>query len=695
MEPLLPGDPEQVGPYRLVNRLGAGGMGQVFLARSPGGRPVVVKVIRPEHVSDSEYRVRFAREVEAARRVGGFHTAQIVDADPDADPPWMAAAYVPGPSLDQAVRQRGPLDEHALWTLAAGLAEGLTAIHSCGLVHRDFKPGNIILAADGPRIIDFGIARPTDASTMTQTGAVIGTLSYMSPEQVQGQPVGRASDIFSFGTVLAFAATGQSPFAAETLGAIVMRLISPPPELPQLSPDLRELIRACWAQRPDERPTAADLLARIGGRAGADWPPPHLADLVGTALPVGAAVPPPPPAPPPSDITPQRWEGEEPGGGGEAESSPRTGATLRQSDANAAQGKKQSQDNAGCWSATLMLIPVVALAWGWVDSLPATPDLVLPGQESYSGAPLVTDIEESVRAVAFSPDGSRLVVAAENIRVWDFESGEFLDFLDEDDEEKTCTMVTALAFSRDGSTLAAGCDNGALRLWDFESGQQTATLVNPDRYESFDCRITGVTFDEDGAVVASVAADDVVQRWDVASGELLSAAGPSDPEHMEYATANPEALHPGGLLLATEYEYDHVRLWDAESGEGGPVLQGAEDNYSVEALAFSPDGSLLARGGGEAIDVWEAESGRLLLSIAHSGSQWWFEDLVFSPDGSLLASLDSDDRAYLWDLGEGGEEVDSFSRATALAFHPDGSVVVSGNEEGDVELHYLEDPQGG
>ncbi|WP_344984079.1 serine/threonine-protein kinase, partial [Thermobifida alba] len=199
---------------RLVGRLGAGGMGQVFLARSPGGRPVVVKVILPEYASDTEYRARFAREVEAARRVGGFHTAQVVAADPDADPPWMATAYVPGPSLSQAVHQRGPLDEQVLRTLAAGLAEGLAAIHGCGLVHRDFKPGNIILAADGPRIIDFGIARPTDASTMTQTGAVIGTLSYMSPEQIGGSPVGPASDIFSFGTVLAFAATGRSPFAA-------------------------------------------------------------------------------------------------------------------------------------------------------------------------------------------------------------------------------------------------------------------------------------------------------------------------------------------------------------------------------------------------------------------------------------------------------------------------------------------------
>ncbi|UPT22595.1 serine/threonine protein kinase [Thermobifida alba] len=392
MEPLLPGDPERVGPYRLVGRLGAGGMGQVFLARSPGGRPVVVKVILPEYASDTEYRARFAREVEAARRVGGFHTAQVVAADPDADPPWMATAYVPGPSLSQAVHQRGPLDEQVLRTLAAGLAEGLAAIHGCGLVHRDFKPGNIILAADGPRIIDFGIARPTDASTMTQTGAVIGTLSYMSPEQIGGSPVGPASDIFSFGTVLAFAATGRSPFAADTLGAIVMRIVSPPPELPELPPDLRELVRACWVQHPDGRPTAADLLDRLSDRAGGEWPPPHLADLAETALPAGSTAPLGPDEAESPESTPDRETGRN-GSAGRA-------ATPRQPTENTAQetGQAQGEEKMPWWAwVGPVLVAALILPGMWLASLPATPDLFLPGTERSPGVPLVTDIEERVR----------------------------------------------------------------------------------------------------------------------------------------------------------------------------------------------------------------------------------------------------------------------------------------------------------
>ena len=174
MDPLQPGDPWHVGKYRLLGRLGEGGMGQVFFGRSPGGRPVAVKLIRQEYAQRARFRARFAREVEAARRVGGFHTALVIDADSDADPPWMVTAYIAGPSLHRAVSEHGPLGAQAVRTLGAGLAEGLAAIHACGLVHRDLKPGNVILAGDGPRIIDFGIAATQDDGKITATGAVVG-----------------------------------------------------------------------------------------------------------------------------------------------------------------------------------------------------------------------------------------------------------------------------------------------------------------------------------------------------------------------------------------------------------------------------------------------------------------------------------------------------------------------------------------
>src|SRR5271155_1828797 len=187
MDNLRPGDPVNVGRYQLIGRLGAGGMGQGFLGVSPGGRKVAVKLIRPDHVGTAQFRERFAREIQAARRVGGFHTAPVVDADPDADPPWMVTAYIQGPSLEEAIRRDGPMPPDQVRVLGAGLAEGLAAIHACGLVHRDLKPGNVIMAEDGPRIIDFGIVRAIDATTgITSTGVVVGTFAYMSPEQIRG-----------------------------------------------------------------------------------------------------------------------------------------------------------------------------------------------------------------------------------------------------------------------------------------------------------------------------------------------------------------------------------------------------------------------------------------------------------------------------------------------------------------------------
>jgi WD40 repeat protein len=265
MESLEPGDPAQVGAYRLLGRLGAGGMGQVYLGVSRGGRKVAVKVLRADLVTDSEFRARFAREVAAARTVNGFYTAPVVDADPGASPPWMVTAYVPGPSLAAAVAERGPLSEPEVRDLAAALAEGLAAIHAGGLVHRDLKPANIILADDGPRIIDFGIARAAGTTTMTVAGTIIGTFTYMSPEQITGSPVGPPSDVFSLGSVLAFAATGRGPFDADTLPAITHRILSQPPDLTGLPGSLHDLLMGCLNKNQAKRPSLDELLTRLAG----------------------------------------------------------------------------------------------------------------------------------------------------------------------------------------------------------------------------------------------------------------------------------------------------------------------------------------------------------------------------------------------------------------------------------------------
>lgn len=261
MDPLKAGDPGHVGGYRLLGRLGGGGMGQVFLGASPAGRKVAVKLIRPEYADDAEFRRRFAREIEAARQVGGFHTALLLDADPDADQPWMVTAYLPGLSLAEAVAKDGPLGLAAVRELGAPLAEGLAAIHACGVIHRDLKPGNIILAADGPRIIDFGVARTMGASALTTVSAVIGTYGYMSPEQLGRREVTPRSDVFALGGVLVFAATGHGPFDAPDLPAVIGHILSEPPDLSPLTGSLRDILSACLDKEPDRRPGLDDLIA--------------------------------------------------------------------------------------------------------------------------------------------------------------------------------------------------------------------------------------------------------------------------------------------------------------------------------------------------------------------------------------------------------------------------------------------------
>ncbi len=249
---LQPGDPRLIGPYRLVGRLGCGGMGQVYLGLSAGGRPVAVKAIRAELAADQEFRVRFSREVAAARRVSGLFTALVVDADVDGEVPWLATAYVSGPSLSQAVTRHGPMSARPALALAAGLAEGLSAIHAASVVHCDLKPSNVLLSQDGPRVIDFGISRAAEAVSVAGAGLVVGSPGFMSPEQAMGRDIGPPSDVFSLGAVLAFAATGQGPFGEGSSPELAYRLVYSQPNLDQLPAELRSLVGHCLAKEPGQ-----------------------------------------------------------------------------------------------------------------------------------------------------------------------------------------------------------------------------------------------------------------------------------------------------------------------------------------------------------------------------------------------------------------------------------------------------------
>src|SRR5690606_10922862 len=269
-QPLQDDDPRTVGEYRLAARLGAGGMGRVYLAHAHGGRPVAVKVVRSDLADDPTFRRRFAREVAAARTVKGAYTAELIDADPEAVPPWLATLYVPGPSLTEAVARRGPLPETAVLWLTAGIAEALQVIHGAGIVHRDLKPSNVLLASDGPRVIDFGIARAVDATAHTATGATIGTPHFMAPEQASGGEVSAATDVFALAQTAAFAALGRPLYGDGPGVSVLYRIVDSAPDLSELPDRLRGLLARCLVEAPEERPTPSEVVAFCREEPGRD-----------------------------------------------------------------------------------------------------------------------------------------------------------------------------------------------------------------------------------------------------------------------------------------------------------------------------------------------------------------------------------------------------------------------------------------
>ncbi|SHN21439.1 serine/threonine-protein kinase [Actinacidiphila paucisporea] len=258
--PLGADDPASVGTYRLAAKLGAGGMGKVYLSHTPAGRPVAIKVIRPEFAEDPEFRRRFKQEVQAAQRVQGLYTAPVIDSDADGARPWLATAFVPGPTLSSAVGAHGPLPVPTVLLLVAGIAEALEAVHGAALVHRDLKPSNVLLASDGPRVIDFGIARAADATALTGSGVTIGTPAFMSPEQAAGREITPATDVFALGQVAAYAALGSPAYGDGPSHAVLYRIVHEEPDLATLPAELRPLVSRCLAKEPAERPTLAEVV---------------------------------------------------------------------------------------------------------------------------------------------------------------------------------------------------------------------------------------------------------------------------------------------------------------------------------------------------------------------------------------------------------------------------------------------------
>jgi hypothetical protein len=630
MDPLRPHDPRQIGPYRLQGRLGAGGMGEVYLAGSPGGRDVVVKVIRPELADTPNARRRFAREIAAAQRVGGFHTAQVVEAAPDADPPWMVTEYIPGPSLRYLVVEHGPLSPENVRALAAQLSEGLAAIHACGLVHRDLKPSNVIMAADGARIIDFGIARMDDASVLTESGAVVGTYAFMSPEQVHSGEIGPASDVFSLGGVLTFAATGRSPFAAASIPAIVHRILTAEPALGTIQGELRGLLLACLAKDPADRPTAADLL---GWLSGAD------------------------PVPPPPSTSADASEGTPAGG---LEKTTRPGAVSRRRFVLTGLG--------GAVAAAAVAVPAVILSTrdsgakaGPSGGPRSSPSPVKP---IFGGA--LTGHGAKVTHARFSADGAILATGGADGRIilWDVATGNRIRTL----EGHTYPLVS-MAFSADGRTMTTGAE--VVRFWDLTTGRETRSLATQGRTGN-DTPLYAMAVSPDGSRLATDGPRGNALLWNTATGRIVRTFT-GDAGNALVFTADGRALVGGGRT---------VRLWDVAGGAVIRTFTGMAG--PADSIALSRDGRLLAAGGDSSPAVlWDLATGRKIREFLGAGKS--AGPLAFSPDGRLLASAPGFETGgyviTLWNVATG--EVDRnleghTGSVDTLAFHPGGRALASG-----------------
>ncbi|WP_017578214.1 WD40 repeat domain-containing serine/threonine protein kinase [Nocardiopsis kunsanensis] len=636
MSPLQDHDPRTIGLYTLESRLGSGGMGQVYLARTPGDRPVVVKVVRPELAHDEEFRRRFAREVDAARRVGGFHTAQVVDADPEGEPPWVATAYISAPSLEQVLEKQGPLGEPELESLAKGLAEGLDAIHACGLVHRDLKPGNILMAEDGPRIIDFGIARTLDAGSTTVTGQVVGTLPYMSPEQVQERTVGPASDMFSLGTVIATAANGTNPFSADSMAAVVLRIISPAPSMEGVPDRLRSVVEACWEHDPELRPAPREITARLSAQSIPAWE---------------------------ENAEPDHFENDELGD--DQEETDVSSGPLRTPVASLA--------------ATKVLDHTRPVASPFPDS---------PRRPLVAGGLCVVLLAALITWMSVKPFSAPVLDPETTIDVQE-------DLYEEGEEPES--RVGSLVLSPDGATLA-GKDRFALdlgfkrptsyrnhvRLWDAETLEPIGDMQGRD-----DRTLLNVAFSEDGTALVRTGAllEEDAQLWDIAERELKLELD----EEVDRMYVGPDAS-----TVLTEQDDNGIREWDLTSG--ALVDEHPAQKPPLLAGALSPDRTHSATVDGIEVTVREVPSGETVFTTDNNTAE--VESTALNQGGDVLATLDEIGITRLWDLSAGElnatitTQEDTFiSRhfgdgpdVTALALSPDGTMVALGGADGDVRL---------
>jgi predicted Ser/Thr protein kinase len=631
-----PGDPATVGPYRVEGVLGEGGLGRVYLGRTPAGIAVAVKVMHREFAADNGFRQRLAQEVATVRQVQGLYTVPVVDADTRGERPWLASAYVAGPSLQHAVTTHGPGATEAVVRLVAGVAEALQSLHAAGVVHRDLTPSNVLLTANGPRLTDYGISRAADDTSVGRAG----TPAYLAPEYIRGEEVTGAADVFALGSLAYFAATGRLAFGGGHVHAVTYRIVQQTPDLDGCPEPLPDIVKACVNKDPRQRPTPAEII---------QW--------CQATLHAGPPSPPAPPTAPPPLAQPTWPVATQPGYPAPPVVPPQPGLTRRR-----------------------LLLGGTALAV--VAGLGVTTALVWPDDDDTDdtdadGGPrntgpfrlvaTLTGHTASVNSIAFSPDGRQLAtMSGAEVLLWDVAGRSKRAVLADD-----VLHAAGLAFSPDGRLLATADDDQTVSLWDVAGRTPRVNLAGHTG------AITDVAISPDGRLVATASEDETARLWDVVSGRQTAVLGGHN------ASVGGVDFHHGGRLLASCASWG-VLLWDIPSGRRRDVLDGHENLWNV---AFSPDGTLLAAadaGAGEtgaSVILWDTEDiGRRTATLG--GHESPINDVAFSPDGRLLATAGRE-KTKVWDVTSGKQRAafDTADPFTEVAFSATGMLATSQDAE--------------
>ncbi|GIH97269.1 protein kinase [Planobispora siamensis] len=742
--PLRPDEPALLGDYRLLGRVGQGGQGVVYLGESSSGTRVAVKVLHGHVAGDPKNRRRFLREVEAARQVPQFCTAPILDVGVAGDQPYVVSEFIEGESLEQRVASRGPLDPRDLERLAVGTATALAAIHRAGIVHRDFKPANVLLGPDGPRVVDFGIARSVN---MTATSAsVVGTPPYMSPEQLSGDDVGPPSDMFSWAGTILFAGTGRAPFGRDVaIAALVYRILHQECDLTGLPDGLREIAGRCLAKTPERRPTAEEvLLELITGRGAArpgtampvndllstamgmaqpsvpgtpsrDVPPagppvrersnagPSSADPSSGSFPMpspaagvpggpsGTAPPAYPPggqfhpAPPHTDPSGGRFHAPptDPSGGQFHAPQPSTGPWGGPPHTHPSGGQFGPPPGGGGISRRSLLIGGAALATGAVaaaavlvprylddrsGTVGSSPDRSTgTGSTGTGSTSSATSQTSGPSASPTSPTATPTATPSASALITT-SGGQPLVLGNGE-------LVQGLAISADGRTVAAGCWDGRIRLWEVPSGKSIGELKDRKFY------VEGLALSPDGRTLISVGgvSDTETHVWDLGSKRRVSKS---------VIGSVFVRFSPDGGQFVTGSGFEWVRLWKTSNRRQAGASMRHEE--LVKNAAFSPDGRLLATAGWDRTVRFWRTSGGTAVGGPLKGHTEEVNAVVFLDDGKTLASAGYDRVVRLWDVSSRKAKKETFKGAkstiNAMAVSPDGTLLAAATDKEGVRL---------